>query len=205
QVARDVDRPLQEIDAQRALIRSRRHESRLMLDPRIEQIPRSGFHDARKAQATQIIGHPGHFVGQPGGIGVEARVVERDRHRLVTDVGQKLQRLGPAMKRQAVRVVAELHRMDQSGRGLTMMFLYRAWLLGSCAWMAKLPLPSLFRGPSTPGGSTYSNSVLSLFFTVICCPLTMMWYVYHSLSFTGLLKSLMRLYRLPDFTGSPCV
>ena len=37
-------------------------------------------------------------------------------------------------------------------RGLTLMFLKNTMLLGSCAWMAKVPLDSL-RSPLTPSGS----------------------------------------------------
>ncbi len=63
---------------------------------------------------------------------------------------------------------------DQSGNGLTRMFLYRTTLLGSWAWMAKLPLPS-FRVPVTPSCSVNWYSTLSLIRTVTSFPLTVMW------------------------------
>ena len=88
QVGGDVDRPAEKIDPPGAAGRVGGHQRRLVLGARVEQEAGAGFDDAAKMPLSQLSGDSFTLSGNVGVVRIERSVIERDRHALVTDLGQ---------------------------------------------------------------------------------------------------------------------
>ena len=111
ELAGDVDGTAEELDADRPTRGVRVHERGIMLEPGIEQEPGARLDHSRQTAPVEQRPDRLNLARQRVRVfeRIEGACVERDRHALVSLLGQQLDGVGEAMMGQAVRVVSESH------------------------------------------------------------------------------------------------
>src|SRR5271166_1262447 len=109
--ASDVDGPAQKVGPDGPAAGIRVHQGRVVLEPRVEQVPPPGLDNPCQSPSVQARANRGNLAGKGTGlfVGIERAHVQGDRHALETLGGNQVDGVRQAMVGQAVGVISESH------------------------------------------------------------------------------------------------
>ena len=109
--ASDVDGPAQKVGPDGPAAGIRVHQGWVVLEPRVEQVPRPGLDNPCQSPSVQARANGGKLAGEDPGllVGIERAHVQGDRHALETLGGNQVDGVRQAMVGQAVGVISESH------------------------------------------------------------------------------------------------